>query len=223
MELIVIWLAFAIVTALAASGRGRSFGGWLILGLCFGFFALIAVLVMSPLQAPQRANAQPHISDTPQPYRATLAPAQTALAMEYFLAGDGSYSFDVVGEARRQIELEQIAGPRTAEGVDKTFTAIIEHDKFNTFDPNAMQVIINQKPVGYAPRDDAAEIMALLRERNLASAKIVTSARVTGGWRRVENDVPNSGFFGVKLDISYPFELETASARRRRLAAESVT
>jgi hypothetical protein len=46
MEFIVIWIAFGIVTALAAQARGRSFAIWLVLGCLTGVFGLIAVLVM---------------------------------------------------------------------------------------------------------------------------------------------------------------------------------
>ncbi|WP_183077572.1 hypothetical protein [Paenirhodobacter hankyongi] len=46
--LIAIWIGFAVVTAIAANGRGRSAIGWLFLGALFGVFALIAVLVMPP-------------------------------------------------------------------------------------------------------------------------------------------------------------------------------
>ena len=41
-----VWIGFAVVTAIAASARGRSALGWGVLGLVFGVFALIAVLVM---------------------------------------------------------------------------------------------------------------------------------------------------------------------------------
>ena len=44
--LLLIWIAFAIITALAAQARGRAFLPWLLLGALFGIFALIAVLVM---------------------------------------------------------------------------------------------------------------------------------------------------------------------------------
>lgn len=44
--LLFIWIAFAIITALAAGSRGRSFFGWLIIGALTGVFGLIAVLVM---------------------------------------------------------------------------------------------------------------------------------------------------------------------------------
>lgn len=55
--LLVIWLGFAIITALAAQARGRSFFGWLIIGLLTGLFGLIAVLVMQNLTA-QQSSAQ---------------------------------------------------------------------------------------------------------------------------------------------------------------------
>jgi glycerol uptake facilitator-like aquaporin len=43
---IFIWLAFGVVTALAAMGRGRNPWAWLAIGCLFGIFGLIAVLVM---------------------------------------------------------------------------------------------------------------------------------------------------------------------------------
>lgn len=46
---ICVWLSFGVVTALAASTRGRSAVGWLILGFFFSAFALIAVLVTPSL------------------------------------------------------------------------------------------------------------------------------------------------------------------------------
>ena len=54
MELIYVWVAFAVVTALAAPSRGRSSWNWFLLGLLFGFFALIALLVLPSLKAAAR-------------------------------------------------------------------------------------------------------------------------------------------------------------------------
>lgn len=48
MVFLFIWVAFAVVSALAAGSRGRSFLGWFVLGFLFGPFALVAVLVMAP-------------------------------------------------------------------------------------------------------------------------------------------------------------------------------
>jgi predicted outer membrane lipoprotein len=50
-----IWLAFGIVTALAASARGRSFFAWLVIGCLTGIFGLIAVLVMENLKTSSKA------------------------------------------------------------------------------------------------------------------------------------------------------------------------
>ena len=49
MIIFLLWVAFAVVTSLAAASRGRSAGGWFCIGFLFSIFGLIAVLVMKPL------------------------------------------------------------------------------------------------------------------------------------------------------------------------------
>ena len=47
MELfIALQFGFAVVTGIAATARNRSFLPWMLIGLIFGIFALLAVLVM---------------------------------------------------------------------------------------------------------------------------------------------------------------------------------
>jgi hypothetical protein len=46
MELFVVAVGIAFLTALAAASRGRSSFGWFLLGLFFSLFALVAVLIM---------------------------------------------------------------------------------------------------------------------------------------------------------------------------------
>lgn len=53
---IVIWIGFAVATALAAQGRGRDFLPWLLIGAATGVFGLIAVLVMKPVEAAATAS-----------------------------------------------------------------------------------------------------------------------------------------------------------------------
>lgn len=48
MELLLIWLAFAGLTAIAANARNHPTGLWFVIGLFGGVFALLAVLVMRP-------------------------------------------------------------------------------------------------------------------------------------------------------------------------------
>lgn len=40
-----VWILFAILTAAAASGRGRDASIWFLIGLAFGVFAFVAVLI----------------------------------------------------------------------------------------------------------------------------------------------------------------------------------
>jgi hypothetical protein len=57
MEILIIWIALdGILTALVAQARGRSFGGWLVIGMITGIFGLLAVLVMENLKG--KADAQ---------------------------------------------------------------------------------------------------------------------------------------------------------------------
>lgn len=49
MEFLLIWVAFGVVTGLAARARGRDFVAWLLIGAVTGIFGLIAVLVMKNL------------------------------------------------------------------------------------------------------------------------------------------------------------------------------
>jgi len=46
MELAILWIMCGITAAVIATSKGRSFIGWLILGLLFGIFALVAVCAM---------------------------------------------------------------------------------------------------------------------------------------------------------------------------------
>jgi hypothetical protein len=53
VALVLYSICFALVTALAANSRNRDPLGWFFIGLCFGVFGLVAVLVMA---APEDAN-----------------------------------------------------------------------------------------------------------------------------------------------------------------------
>ncbi len=50
MELVLIWILFGIVTAVAASNRGRSGLGWFFIGIFLGPFGLILALLLSKNQ-----------------------------------------------------------------------------------------------------------------------------------------------------------------------------
>ena len=51
---IVLWIFFGIVTAIVASGKGRSGCGWFLIGVLFGPFGLIAAFAVgSSYQCPK--------------------------------------------------------------------------------------------------------------------------------------------------------------------------
>jgi len=50
MEYVIIWLLFGIVSAVAASNKGRSGCGWFLLGVLLGPFAIILVLIIPNLK-----------------------------------------------------------------------------------------------------------------------------------------------------------------------------
>lgn len=62
MEYFVAWLAVSIVTAIAASSRGRTGFGWFILGAMFNLLALILVLVLPNLKTEAgKPNPDTHV------------------------------------------------------------------------------------------------------------------------------------------------------------------
>jgi hypothetical protein len=61
MEILLVWICIAVVTALAANARGRSGVAWFIWGVLFSGFALLAVLVMNNLSAEKTVH-KPHLA-----------------------------------------------------------------------------------------------------------------------------------------------------------------
>ncbi len=100
MMFVVVWIGFAVLTAIAASSRGRSGAGWFLLGLIFGVFALVAVLVMP------RVSAVPVDPLAPIPGE-TRKRTELRLAAEAARAGAASEADDTM------------ACPRCAETIKK--------------------------------------------------------------------------------------------------------
>jgi hypothetical protein len=65
--LLSIWIGLAIVTAIAAQARGRSFAGWLLIGALTGAFGLIAVLVMNRVEPATPTPAPPGFAPMKRP------------------------------------------------------------------------------------------------------------------------------------------------------------
>ena len=110
---------------------------------------------------------------------------------------EGSFRVDAVGEPHYQDALEAIAGGRTEEGADLETVALLVPEPSNRYDPNAVQVMIEGKVVGYLSRRNAAilqgPILAKMRREQRA---VACRARIVGGWDRGRGD---RGHFGVRL------------------------
>lgn len=112
------------------------------------------------------------------------------------LKGNGSFSFDIVGEASYQDALETIAGKKTREGKELRCTASVSPEPTNPHDANAIAVEIGGKKVGYLNKVDAKDYASQLKESGGGTCEI--AAMVVGGFKTKTRE----GHFGVKLDIT---------------------
>lgn len=114
------------------------------------------------------------------------------------LHGDGSYQFDVVGERSYQDNLRAICGPRTEDGYDLSKVAVLILEDDNPYDSHAVRVAIDDRTVGYLPRELAREYRQKLRETGNPTAFCSCPAYIRGGWDRGLGD---TAYFGVVLDL----------------------
>jgi len=113
----------------------------------------------------------------------------------------GGRRVHIVGESRHQRELEEIAGPKTEEGVRLKVTALIVPEPDNPSDPRALAVYVEHKHAGYFSREDAIAYHALSQQLEAKSAAARCRGEIRGGWRRPRGD---EGAFGVVLDLAPP-------------------
>lgn len=108
----------------------------------------------------------------------------------------GSFPTQVVGESHYQKAIMAQCGGHTREGVEHECIATVRPDPSNAFDPNAVEVLIGGRRVGFLSREEAPRMKEALSALGLSSA--TCDARITGGWRTNQYD---EGHFGVRLAI----------------------
>lgn|GEM_PF-1409419 len=154
---------------------------------------------------PKQAKSEPPIRPTPRystPHGATPIARATPAVETYRGAApiiqwrDGSYPMDVVGESNYQSALVAICGRHTRHGHESLYTALLKLEPSNRYDPNAVQVLIDNQLVGYLPREQAARLKGQMDEANLTEVRC--RARVRGGWRTNQYD---EGHYGVQLSM----------------------
>ena len=123
-------------------------------------------------------------------------PTSTPLESAPYLEGDGTFSFDIVGEASYQHALDRIAGGKCEAGHEIERLATLEREPDNRHDANAIAVLIEGLKVGYIPRTDAAMLAEIMDRNDCIQA--FADAVIVGGWKRANGE----GHYGVCLDLA---------------------
>ena len=102
------------------------------------------------------------------------------------------YSYDVVGESFARDSLTQLVQGKENEG--EIFTnATLRLEPTNQFDPTAVEVLIEDKHVGYIPKHDSEAVTSLIQKTR--SDTFLVPARI--GWD-TDNPMP---LIGVSIQL----------------------
>lgn len=105
--------------------------------------------------------------------------------------------YEIVGESHYQATLEKHACPKTEAGADCQCEAPLICERGNKFDKNAVRIELQGELVGYLSRADAEAFREMLDDEDARGAKVRAKARITGGWKRNDDE----GHFGIELDF----------------------
>jgi hypothetical protein len=118
------------------------------------------------------------------------------------LAHTRGFTHEIVGEASYQANLAKIAGSKTEQSANHECLAILECDDNNPHDANAIAVKIDNRLVGYLPRNEAKTYRDKLRTIDAKMLNAEVRAKIVGGWKNDEDE----GHFGVKLNLKRPLQ-----------------
>ena len=116
------------------------------------------------------------------------------------IAAGRGFTFDIVGESQFQQTLSVLCGGKKYGGHKQETTAHLSFGS-NLHDPNAIEVAINGKRVGWVPSSLASDLRREVAALNL-NGTVACKAKIVGGW--VDKD--GEGHFGVKLSLSRPLK-----------------
>ena len=110
--------------------------------------------------------------------------------------GDGDFEYNIVGEAQNRGHLENLILKHKAKDIGEILIdALLVPEPTNAYDENAIRVLIEEKPVGYIPKNDCVEFLEIFKANNLGAMKV--PARI--GWDK-DSAQP---LIGVRLDFSW--------------------
>jgi hypothetical protein len=106
------------------------------------------------------------------------------------------YSFEIVGESYKRDKLLSIIEKHNAFQLGELeLEAVLKMESDNKFDPMAVVVTIEGKPVGYVPSDLSMDVTSYMDDLNVSSMKV--KARI--GWDTSNPDPA----IGVRLDFNF--------------------
>tara|TARA_B110000503_G_scaffold24909_1_gene39230 strand:- start:295 stop:903 length:609 start_codon:yes stop_codon:yes gene_type:complete len=106
------------------------------------------------------------------------------------------YSFEIVGESYKREKLLTIIEKHNAFQIGELeLEAVLKMESNNKFDPTAVAVFIEGKPVGYIPSDYSLDVTSYMDDLNVTSVKL--KARI--GWDTSNPDPA----IGVRLDFNF--------------------
>jgi hypothetical protein len=118
------------------------------------------------------------------------------------LAGDGSYSFEIVGEGRRQAELESICGG-TRPGIEQECLALLFSESAEEGESPDVRVEINGRHVGNLPRSDAAGYAEAIGRLGWEGDALACRALISSDERN---------YMTVELDLVWPLRMVAEAA-----------
>ena len=105
-----------------------------------------------------------------------------------------NYNYEIVGESYRRDNLLKIIDNHNAISIGKLhIDAILEPEPSNSFDKNAVKVLIEGIHVGYIPQTDSERVGTLIKRTGEGRMKV--KARI--GWDKNQN----TQFIGVKIAL----------------------
>lgn len=111
----------------------------------------------------------------------------------------------VVGESNYDGALDALSEADYKGARKRYHTAWLMAEPRNTYDKNAVQVLIDHEVVGYLSRARALKYQPLVLRAEAAGYRITCPAEIAGGWI---NDDGEQMDFGVTLSLATPKALE---------------
>ena len=112
------------------------------------------------------------------------------------------FAFDIVGESNYQPTLKALRGDPDDPAMDGIGTALIVPENDNSYDNQAVKVMVQNLTIGYFAKEDARSFRKRLAAMKLGTSVTSCGVQITGGHTLRNGETAH---FGARLDIK-PFD-----------------